>query len=180
MRWLVTIIFIAVTTACSPALVRDPSSPFYTITVGSVLQLNQPVEFAPQQVSVFMQHGRLLAEALLDRYQPYCKLELYPMSEAARRVAPDSFVIEKVVDETELTTQSPADPAAGLLASLMLVSDTPSIYTYATHLYLHSDIQPEVYRLSCMHWEDVQDDNYLTVAQIREAMGDLFTLELAQ
>ena len=174
MRWLVTVIFIAVATACSP--VRDPSSPFYTITAGSVLQLNQPVEFAPQQVSVFMQHGRLQAEALLDRYQPYCKLERYTRQEHATRVQPDRFVIKRVVEETELTTQLPMPP----MASLLLVGGDPSVYTYTTHLYLHSAQQPEVYRLSCMHWEDILDDRYLSVAQMREAMGPLFTLELAQ
>ncbi len=179
MRQFLTALLISIIAACAQTPVRDASSVFYSIPAGSVLRLNQPLQIAPQSVSVFMQHGNLIAEPLIDRYQPYCKFELYSMSEAPRQVAPDLFVIEKVVDETELTTQL-TPPAAGLLAGLMLVSDTPSIYTYATHLYLHSDIQPEVYRLSCMHWEDVQDDNYLTVAQMREAMGDLFTLELAQ
>ncbi len=180
MRQLLTALLISIIGACAQTPVRDASSVFYSIPAGSQLRLNQPLQIAPESVSVFMQHGRLIAEPLIDRYQPYCKFELYSMSETARRVAPDSFVVEKVVDETELTTQSPPDPAAGLLAGLMLVSDTPSIYTYATHLYLHSEIQPDVYRLSCMHWEDVQDDNYLTVAQMREAMGDILTLELAR
>ncbi len=179
MRQFLTALLISVIGACAQTPTRDASSVFYNIPAGSVLRLNQPLRIAPESVSLFMQHGSLIAEPLIDRYQPYCKFELYAMSEAARRVAPDAFVIEKAVDETELTTQL-TRPAAGLLAGLMLVSDAPSIYTYTTHLYLHSEIQPEVYRLSCMHWEDVQDDNYLTVAQMREAMGALFTLELAQ
>ena len=179
MRQFLTALLIIAISACAQTPVRDVSSVFYSIPAGSVLRLNQPLQIAPESVSVFMQHGNLIAEPLIDRYQPYCKFELYTMSEAARQVAPDTFVIEKVVDETELTTQL-TPPAARLLAGLMLVSDTPSIYTYTTHLYLHSEVQPDVYRLSCMHWEDVQDDNYLTVSQMREAMGDIFMLELAQ
>ncbi len=179
MRQFLTALLIIAISACAQTPARDVSSVFYTIPAGSVLRLNQPLQIAPESVSVFMQHGNLIAEPLIDRYQPYCKFELYTMSEAARQVAPDTFVIEKVVDETELTTQL-TPPAARLLAGLMLVSDTPSIYTYTTHFYLHSEVQPDVYRLSCMHWEDVQDDNYLTVAQMREAMGDIFMLELAQ
>lgn len=180
MRQFLTALLISMIGACAQTPVRDVSSVFYSIPAGSVLHLNQPLQIAPESVSVFIQQGKLIAEPLIDRYQPYCKFELYAMSEAARQVAPDSFVIEKVVDEIELTTQLQTRPAAALLAGLMLVSDTPSIYTYTTHLYLHSEIQPDVYRLSCMHWEDVQDDNFLTVTQLREAMGTLLTLELAQ
>ena len=180
MRQFLTALLIIAISACAQTQARDVSSVFYSIPVGSVLRLNQPLQIAPESVSVFMQRGQLIAESLVDRYQPYCKFELYSMSDAPRTVLPDTFVIKKVVDETELTTQLPTKLASYRVAGLMLVSDTPSIYTYTTHLYLHSETRPDVYRMSCMHWEDIQDDNYLTVAQMREAMGTLFTLELAR
>jgi hypothetical protein len=45
---------------------------------------------------------------------------------------------------------------------------------------LSSDVQPDVLRLSCMHWEDISIDKYLSVTQMRYALGKLFTLQLKQ
>ncbi|NNG14194.1 MAG: hypothetical protein HKM22_03455 [Gammaproteobacteria bacterium] len=51
---------------------------------------------------------------------------------------------------------------------------------YMTVLYLHSDRQPDVFRMTCQHWEAPSDAQHLTIKQIRQALGDLFTLKLAR
>jgi hypothetical protein len=56
--------------------------------------------------------------------------------------------------------------------------DRSYVFNYATLMYLNSDKQKDVYRLTCQHWEDVMDDRHLTISQMRGAMGDVFTLEI--
>ena len=50
------------------------------------------------------------------------------------------------------------------------------VFNYATMLYLHSERQNDVYRMTCQHWEEIRDGRYLSVAQMRKAMGEIFTL----
>jgi len=52
------------------------------------------------------------------------------------------------------------------------------MFNYATLMYLNSEKQKDVYRITCQHWEDVMDDRHLTIKQMRQAMGDVFTLNL--
>ena len=160
--------------ACVAPMSHTPDSVFYSIHAGSVLTLHRPLGIPPEQVSVYFQHGELRNEALLDRYLPHCKFEIRTMAQTPRRVQPGRFIISRVVDETEATTA-----LSGVYwASLQLAGGPPSVYNYVTQLYLTSAQQSDVLRLSCMHWEDVLDDNYLTVPQMREALGDWFSLTL--
>ena len=57
--------------------------------------------------------------------------------------------------------------------------DRSEIFNYVTLLYLNSDKQKDVYRMSCQHWESVMDDRHLSITQMRQAMGDVFTLQLS-
>ena len=64
----------------------------------------------------------------------------------------------------------------------MLSSGENEMYNYSTVMYLSSELssnrQPDVYRMTCKHWESVIDDHYLSIEQMREAMGEWFTLEV--
>lgn len=160
--------------ACERSMVRDESSPLYSIPAGSTLVLNTSLTIAPDHVSVYFQDGSQLDEQLLERYRPYCKFEIRTMQEYARQVQADSFLIESVYDSIE---QVSLDGVR--YARLWHASDMPAVYTYTTYLELVSPRQPDVLRMSCMHWESVLDDNFLSIEQMRRAMGDVFTLELA-
>lgn len=56
--------------------------------------------------------------------------------------------------------------------------DSPTAENNITEIFLHSPKQPDVLRLSCMHWEDVSDANHLTIKQIRATLGKYITLKL--
>lgn len=171
------VLFLVMTlSACANNSTSSAYTYSYAVPTGSTLQLNTTLEIMPEQVSVYMQNGKVVAEDVIDRYYPYCKFEIYSIDDSRRQVEPDRFTIRRVVDEMEET----AALATQQFASLNLVSNGPIVYTYVTNMYLHSDNQPDVYRMACMHWESVLDDNYLTAEQMRTAMGDLFTLKLAQ
>lgn len=159
---------------CDYRPVKDESSEFYVIPVGSALVLNVEVVIPPDQVSVLIQNGMVQHHANVDFYKPNCKFELYSISENARLVKPDYFLIKKVVDENEYSGLRESYYAS----RTMLVTDEPETITYATVMYLHSDIQPDVYRMTCKHWESVVDDRFLSVSAMRKAMGDIVSLRI--
>ena len=47
---------------------------------------------------------------------------------------------------------------------------------YATVFDLRSDTQPDVLRMTCMHWEDPTDARFLTLSEIRQALGDYISI----
>jgi hypothetical protein len=46
-------------------------------------------------------------------------------------------------------------------------------------MQLRSAEQPDVFRLSCAHWVYPPYDQHVTIAEMRKALGNVFTLELA-
>ena len=151
----------------------DEQSRFSSVPVGSELVLNQAIAIAPDRVAVYMQDGRLMAYSALNHYQPHCKFEIYTMAETTRQLQPDRFEITRVVDNMEMTSLRPS-AMAGLVTAL----DGPDIVTYATYIYLSSEQQPDVFRMSCMHWEDLSVRRYLSISEMRRAMGTLFSLQI--
>ena len=121
-----------------------------------------------------MQDGIIQKSANVNFYKPNCKFELYSISENSRVVKPDTFLITKVVDENEFTGLYKVQYAS----RFMQVHDAPETITYATVMYLQSDIQPDVFRMTCKHWESVVDDRYLTISEMRKAMGDILSLRI--
>ncbi len=101
------------------------------------------------------------------------------MSEQARTVSQDRFEIIKVVDDIESSAIQKSTRLAALDDAITFgMLDKSYVFNYATLMYLRSEQQKDVYRMTCQHWEDVMDDRHLSVTQMRQAMGDIFTLEI--
>lgn len=159
---------------------KGESSHFFSVKQGSRLVLNRALTIPPDQVSVYVQDGEVKSQPEVDFYSPNCKFELYRISEQQRRVEPDTFNVHKVVDERiEVSigheTYAALGDAIGISAA-----DAPQVYNYTTVMYLDSVFQPAVFRITCQHWEDVFVDKYLSIEQMRQAMGGVFTLELSK
>lgn len=163
--------------ACSVNDTRDESSVFFAVPVGSVLKLNTDVTISGDQVATYVQNGKLMSYDAVDKYYPNCKFEIYTMSEQSRKVEQDTFEIIKVVDEVESSSIQKNTQLAVLGNTYAFgMLDRSYVFNYATMLYLKSAKQKDVYRMTCQHWEDLRDDRYLTITQMREAMGEVFTL----
>ncbi|NOQ90092.1 MAG: hypothetical protein GQ549_04010 [Gammaproteobacteria bacterium] len=166
-------------TGCISNDTKDESSPFYSVPVHSILKLNQSLIINGGQVATYVQNGKVMPERDVDKYSPNCKFEIYTMSEQPRTVDADSFLLTKVVDNIESSSLKESPQLAALDGALVIgLWDRSYMYNYATMMYLHSDRQKDVYRMTCQHWEDVMDDMYLSVTQMRQAMGKVFTLEI--
>ena len=167
--------------ACSAVDTKDQNSWYFSVPVGSTLVLNQVLTIDRDQVASYVQDGKVLPEKAVDKYRPNCKFEIYTMSEQSRPVQPDNFEVIKVVDNIETSTL--AAPVQVASRGIMLgygALDKSYIYNYATMMYLSSALQEDVYRMTCQHWEDIMEDRYLTTAQMRQAMGDVFTLQIKE
>jgi hypothetical protein len=155
----------------------DEHSEFSRIPAGSSLTLNQSIHIAANSLSIYMQDGSIKPYSAIDKYYPHCKFELYTLSDQARTVQPDTFNIVRVMDETDLSSSR-----ATMFASLRTADGSsdggPSIVTFTTSMYLKSKTQSDVYRMACMHWDLINESRYLGIAEMRKAMGNVFTLKV--
>ena len=167
--------------ACGGSQVaRDENSQFFSIPVGSTFTLNRELTVDPDRTSVHLQNGRVSPVRGIDIYRPNCKFELFTISERARTVEPDTFVVTRIVDQLEdVSTQRP------LYASLSVAegggggNGGPLHQNYSTIMWLESNKQPDVFRLSCRRWDFINLGEYLSINEMRQALGDYFTLTLA-
>ena len=153
----------------------DEHSELTRVPAGSSLTLNQSIHIAANSLSVYMQDGNIKPYSAIDKYYPHCKFELYTLSDHARTVQPDTFNIVRVMDETDLSS-SRATTFASLRTADSNSDGGPSIVTFSTSLYLKSKAQSDVYRMTCMHWGLINERRYLSIAEMRKAMGNVFTL----
>jgi hypothetical protein len=178
-RPLIWLLSAALLAACETAYkdgAPNERSPWFEVPVGSKLVLHRGVEAAAGQGSAYFQDGKLLRWYDVNQYAPYCALGLQAISwEAAQRVTADQFVVRNVSKRPFFTL------AAGWrLQPARRDSDSDGM-TYevlATVMELQSAQQPAVRALTCASWGLPQGRPYLTVEQIRRALGAYFTLEL--
>ncbi|MFP3874196.1 MAG: hypothetical protein ACLFQT_06775 [Thiohalophilus sp.] len=118
----------------------------------------------------------------LDRYYPHCKFETLQMLDNEKTVAPDTFIIHKVVRWDDYAMQ-PVHLASSRISAgigLKIADSDPSPINTATEMFLQSEHQPDVYRLICSQWEDASEANHVTINQIRRALGNTFSLQLPE
>ena len=163
------------TVGCDSPPVKDEESQFFSVPLGSTFTLNREITIPPDQTSVYLQNGKLGSVSDIDFYQPHCKFELFAISTEPRVVKPDTFVVTRIVDRREdVSVFWPTYAGLG-----MAWGDGPIHLTYSTTMYLESKIQPDVFRMDCKRWDDPAIGEYLSINEMRQALGDYFTLTLA-
>jgi hypothetical protein len=155
----------------------NENSPYFVIPTGSTLQLNQAITIPADRASVYLQGGQVKDYSNVDTYYPNCDFEVLTLTNKSRAVQPDEFIIKRVVQEEDIV-------ASGFpkVASLIGVRFEGSVglVDYKTIMYLGSAQQPDVYRITCAQWDEPMDAQHLTVRQIRDTLGSIFTLRLAR
>lgn len=167
--------------ACQTSYEGDENSPYYAIPPGTRLVLKQPLTIPPEQVSVWLQDGRVIAPNDARVYYPHCKFESRRRLPTPQTVTPDEFVVTRVTRALTHSVRLP-DPTERLHAAVgigMNISyDGPSVQTFATRMDLGSDRQPEVLRMTCGQWGYPYDGVHVTIQEIRAALGTVFELRL--
>ncbi|MCB1777354.1 MAG: hypothetical protein KDI50_07950 [Candidatus Competibacteraceae bacterium] len=156
-------------TACA-ALDGMDADDHKRIPVGTRIDLRQNLTIPPGQAGVFVP-GTAIGDRY--RYEAACRLEVRSIDNAPRTVAADQFTVVRFNQEWERFSQQPT----GLRYASLRDHDGPALLRFTTNLYLHSDRQPEVFRLVCSHLQDsAQQPRYLTVEEIRTVLAPIMTL----
>jgi hypothetical protein len=172
-----TLLCAASLTACSnSSVVGNEDSQFFSVSPGSTFTLSREITIQPDQTSVYLQNGSIKLYRNIDIFRTHCKFELYSISEQARTVKPDTFSVVRVVDRRDdVSTAWP------LYAGLDLAVDGgPMHKTFSTKMYLESKLQPDVFSMDCMKWDWINIGEFVNISQMRQALGDYFTLTLAE
>jgi hypothetical protein len=171
------VLVVILLTACeSSQTVRDEDSQFFSVPLRSTFTLHTEITIQPDNTSVYLQFGNIEPVGNIDFYKPHCKFELYTISEQARQVRPDTFTVTRIVDQSEdVSLEWPRYAAMAMGAY-----DGPVHLTFSTTMYLDSKMQPDVFRMTCKRWDWPATGEYLSINEMRQALGDYFTLTLAE
>jgi hypothetical protein len=132
----------------------DIDSQFYKIPTGSRLILNKPLNIPAGRAHAVIQPGR--SGAGTNEYGVSCQLEVRALGPL--KVAPDSFAITWAENSREWVSE-------------------PNIMRFYRKLHLQSAAQPDVLNLMCQDWDGPLIGKYISIPEMRAALGDVITLE---
>jgi hypothetical protein len=167
---------------CQQAPVRDEASHDSRVSVGSSFVLHESLSVPAGHARVFLQGGKVVAKKKLDLYRPHCDFEVRSVSDGSLRIAPDSFLVTKVIVYEEEVVSRP-QPLRYAAYPMVRVSGGDGSFSLITRFVRHnlsSEKQPEVMRLTCHGGLDMPFYARTPgIAEIRQALGKYVTLELA-
>ena len=167
---------------CTATKPLDENASYWTVPPGSRLVLLKPIAMASGVASVHFQDGVPRSFAEVDRYRPYCKVEMWTLMDEARTIIPDTFMIKRVVRDFEYVRAGEQQvnlAVRGLIpVGLSHDSDSPMAAVMRTELFVDSPRQPDVYRVSCAHWEPYTDAHHLSIRELRNGLQGLFRLDI--
>jgi len=146
------------------------------IVAGSRITLHQELVIPANQVRLFLQRGQVLTNNF-DQYYPHCNFEIRTLSDHAWSIVPDEFLVTRVRQGFEEVVSLKPIKVAALGATALYYAVYPMVSRYI-HLYLASERQPDVMRLTCHGaFDELPDADLPTVDEIGEALGGLATLQ---
>ena len=161
---------------CAPTTMttKDPANPYYMPPAGTKIQLNQPVTVPAGVARVFIQRGQLVNKMAFDRYVPSCNFELNSLSDKPQTIAPETFLVVRVQQEMSEVVQLEAPIR---VASLKLAGKNDSglpMVTHSVHLWIGSDLQPNLRRLTCRGaFDDMPTAYPPSIIEMRAALGNI-------
>ena len=191
MNKIIVLLCFLLTSACSvPAYIPDPSIK-NTLPIGSTLQLTKTIIIPADRSYMYIANGelkKLKNYNTVNIYYPYCTIHFHKESSQAREIKPDDFEVTKIVEwERDFGSilnnknKFVKRDNGGFIKTSLLARDVagPSIVMYATILSLRSTKQPEVEELVCGYWDDPWKDKFLTLIEMKSALGELIIIKSA-
>ena len=165
------------TSGQNPRWYGNESSSNFRVPVDSELVLNRELIVVPRSQRVFFQRGRVLARHHeVNRYQPWCVLRLDRRRDVEVRITPDEFAIRDVRRQY-LNRVALLGPIQ--VAQRRRTGTSAAYEVFASLMELRSERQPDVANLACTRWRRPTNSFHVTIRNIRETLGDVFSLELA-
>ena len=168
----ISLVFLA---ACQSWHDRSENSPFHPIPVGSLLILKQPLSIPADRASVYIQRGQIVPYNGRDTYYANCSFEVNTLKPVSQTVGPDEFTVSKVTQYIRVNRlYEPGEMYAQLGGR-----GGASSKLYAWVLHLQSSRQPDVLSMTCGRLDSPGAARQLTIREIRDTLGGLFTLQVS-
>lgn len=179
LRSITTILFgiaLASLIGCTERQVRDERSPWFRITAGSVVELNQSLEVPAGSTRIFLQHGRVIGKSQLDHYYPNCNFEVRQLDSIPRWIRSGEFFVTGVQWGEEQVVEWHGVRITHRFWGSPFSDDSPSVYRYY-HYRLESLDQPNLLRLTCRGGlADRHRADLPSLQEIRDALGDIASI----
>ncbi len=178
-RWLVLTAALLLS-ACSQSYIvsDDHDYPYNLPPVGSTLVVKKPITVPAGETRIFLQHGELLRKSKFDRYEESCSLELRKLADTPREIRPDTFIISRVERVMQEVVRNESLPDGLMKTGLDNEGDPMVVRGY--HLWLGSERQPDVMRMTCRgHFDDLSRADPPSFNDIKHSLGDYAELILA-
>lgn len=156
--------FLAASLATLTSCTLAPPKSLIDVQAGEHFVLKQAVTLPAGKLRHYIQFGQL-SGGHFSSYDQHCRLELYTLTEKSTTINPQRFLIDRVATDEEMIAQADwsihfTDNSANR-AFMAVQNDAPPLSNVVfaenqrpetmdlVHLYLTSDSQPNVYRLTC-------------------------------
>jgi hypothetical protein len=139
------------------------------LPVLSTATLHEPIQIRAERASEYIQDSEVRPYNTISEYYPHCIFELRTVADTPRTVHPETFIVTGVRRDRYM---------AGFRR--LMVAGTGGDYNpvmSTTVISLHSDTQPDVFRLSCRQLDEPYLARHVSLEQMRNTLGDLLTLE---
>jgi hypothetical protein len=134
--------------------------------------LNSDVRIRPDRASEYIQYGEVIPYNQVSEYYPHCIFGLRTVSESERTIKPDTFTVTGIHRDRFM-----AGLDGLLLAQATALGGDYNPVMSTTTISLHSDRQPEVFRLICQQLDEPYLARHVSVSDMQKTLGTLFTLE---
>jgi len=149
------------------------------IKPGDSVTLNQSIS-AAYGAKIFVQDGAAIQRSEVRWAQPFCYFHLYrdpSVVETEANLAAGSFKIESTINHYDHVS---VDQRSAVFAGMGgFFTQEASEQTIVTRFKLNSSVQPEVIGLNCGIWAVPNERNHLSLDEIRGALGDVVSLDIA-
>jgi hypothetical protein len=171
-------------TGCQSVSLQYTQSPHKVPPVGTTLQLHEELIIPAGEASVMIQDGVIQPSSWrLNQYRPHCEFELNSVSKTARHVPPQTFTVTRALRDYEnVMRDRPVQLAAqGHTGGMLGASADNNGQPFEINMlimYLRAETDIDVLRMTCQAWIDAATDEEITIADVRTALGEMFTLKL--
>lgn len=147
---------------------------------GMTIQLNQTLSIPPQLARVYFQNGKIVRKLEVDQYRPSCNILSFKVIDSEQTIVPDSFEIVRVRNNSELLQKSYPMLASKKYIGIGVFDNglSPMAEIFITLLEIRSSKNPDIKQLECLAWRKPHSNDYLTIPDIQQSLGDIMTLNL--
>ena len=150
------------------------------IPVGSSITLNQPLNFEIGYSRTHVQFGKSVKPDELRKRYPYCRFYRYEHPDemqSERSMQPDTFQVTRSYRAMDMPL-SGSNGGFGMMPGFNSDGGPPDDNTHNSILKIQSAQQPEIVELRCAVWTEPSINNYLTIAEIQEVLGEVVSIDM--